>query len=345
MRLIPALLAFLLLASPSRAEEAAAPKILYLAHANKNDAGDNPTGAMAVTFKSALEAQAGPSLKVEIFPDGQLGGDAAVVELVKKGIIQSAIVSVGGLGKTYPLIGVLDYPFAFKRIEETFAVFDGPFGQAMGADIKAKTGLELVGFGDTGGFFSITNSKRPVRTPEDMNGLRIRTMGVDSHKAFIKSLGGEPVGIAWSEVYASLKAGVADGQMNPVTIIRFGKLDEVQKYLTLTNHIYTPYVWVANPGFLASLSDDERKALAQAARTAIGACRDLGRKSENSERGLPALKARMQVVQLSDKELDAFKRITQPAIAEVIAKNLGDEGKEWLVRFEDAIAKVQKGRK
>lgn len=343
MRPIPALLAFLLLAQTSAlAEEAAAPKVLYLAHANKNDADDNPTGAMAVTFKSALDGLTGSSLKVETFPDGQLGGDAAVIELVKKGAIQSAIVSVGGMAKTYPLIGVLDYPFAFKRIEETYAVFDGPFGQAMGADIKAKTGPELLGFGDTGGFFSITNSKRPILTPMDMKGLRIRTMGIESHKTFVKSLGGEPVGIAWSEVYASLKAGVADGQMNPITIIRFGKLDEVQKHLTLTNHIYTPYVWVANPDFLASLSDEERKALSLAVGRAISACRELGRRNETSERGLQALKARMQVVQLSDKDRDAFRNLAQPAIAEVIAKNLGDEGKDWLARFEDAVQKAQK---
>lgn len=347
MRIARALFPLLLvaLAGTALAQSPAESKILYLAHANRNDADDNPTGAMAVAFKAAMDASDQQSIRVEIFPEGQLGGDAQVIELVRQGIVQSAIVSVGGMARAYPLIGVLDYPFAWKRLEEAFAVFDGPFGKAMGADIKARTGLELLGFGDTGGFFVITNSKRPLRSPADMAGLRIRTMGIDSHKTFVRSLGGEPVGIAWGEVYASLKSGVADGQMNPVTIIRFGKLDEVQQHLTLTNHIYTPYIWVANADFLDGLGVEARGKVAIAAAKAIAAGRDLGRKIAASERGLPALKARMQIVALNDAEIDAFKRRAQPAFAEIIARNLGDEGTRWLAHFEDAIRQAQQPRK
>ncbi|CAA6605959.1 TRAP dicarboxylate transporter, DctP subunit [Rhodospirillaceae bacterium LM-1] len=317
-------------------------KIIYLAHLNKNDASDNPTAAMAVAFKAELESLSGQTLRVEIFPEGQLGNDAQVTGLVQKGVIQSSISSVGGVSKVYPLIGVLDFPFAFRKIEETYALFDGPFGQKMGADIKSKTGLEVLGFGDTGGFFVITNSKRPIQAPADMKGLKLRAMGVDSHRAFVSTLGAQPVGIAWNELYAALKSGIADGQMNPVTIVRFGKLDEVQRYLTLTNHIYTPYVWTINAPFMASLSEQERLWVTDAARKAIAAGRDLARGLANSERGLPALKARMAVYQPSEAEIEAFRKTTQPAMAQLIAEKLGAEGTDWLASFQDAVISAQK---
>ncbi|MDK9720929.1 MAG: DctP family TRAP transporter solute-binding subunit [Rhodospirillales bacterium] len=337
MRIFLALvLAFL----PLLTAQAADPKILYLAHLNKNDQADNPTAAMAVAFKRELEARSAGAIRVEIFPEGQLGGDAQVVGLVQKGVIQSAISSVGGMAKIYPLIGVLDFPFAFRDLKETYALFDGPFGQKFGADIAAKSGLRVLGFGDTGGFFIVTNSKRPVRAPDDMKGLRLRVMGVDSHKSFVKSLGAEPVGIAWNELYAALRGGLADGQMNPVSIVRFGKLDEVQKFATITNHIYTPYVWTANEAFLQSLSDDERRFVSEAARKGIEASRALA--SATHESALSAMKARMNVFQPSDKEIEAFRKIAQPAMAQLIGEKLDAEGLSWLAEFEQAVKDAQK---
>lgn len=334
------LLALILALWPFSAAQAADQKILYLAHLNKNDEADNPTAAMAVAFKRELEARSAGAIQVEIFPEGQLGGDAQVNELVKKGVIQSSISSVGGLGKLYPLIGVLDFPFAFRELKETYGLFDGPFGQKLGADIAAKSGLRVLGFGDTGGLFIITNSKRPVKSPDDMKGLRFRVMGVDSHKSFVKCLGGEPVGIAWNELYAALRAGLADGQMNPVSIVRFGKLDEVQKFATVTNHIYTPYVWTMNDAFMQSLSEDERRWVAEAAAKGIAASRALA--SASHEQALSAIKSRLQVVQPTEKEIEAFRKIAQPAMAQLIGEKLDAEGLTWLAAFEQAVKDAQK---
>lgn len=334
------LLALLLAIAPFFAAQAADQKILYLAHLNKNDEADNPTAAMAVAFKRDLETRSAGAIRVEIFPEGQLGSDAQVVGLVQKGVIQSAISSVGGMAKIYPLIGVLDFPFAFRDLKETYALFDGPFAQKLGADIAAKTGLQVLGFGDTGGLFIITNSKHPVRAPDDMKGLRFRVMGVDSHKSFVKSLGAEPVGIAWNELYAALRSGIADGQMNPVSIVRFGKLDEVQKFATITNHIYTPYVWTANEAFLQSLSDDERRLVSEAAKKGIEASRAMGVATHES--ALTAMKARMQIHLPTDKEIDAFRKIAQPAMAQLIGEKLDAEGLAWLAAFEQAVKESQK---
>lgn len=243
-----------------------AEKVLKLGHLNKDDPFDNATGAMTAVFKNLVESGTNGSVIVQTFPNGQLGKDAEVLQQVKIGVVQSGIHSTGGFASVYPMIGVLDVPFAFPNISATYAVFDGPFGAKLAADIEAKTGMKVLGFGDSGGFFNFTNSRRPVKTLEDFKGLKIRTMGLDTHKKLVSSLGGQPAGIAWSEVYTALQTGVADGQMNPVLIIAFAKFNEVQKYLTLSGHLFTPYVWVMNADFWNSLDANEQSVVSYAAK-------------------------------------------------------------------------------
>jgi tripartite ATP-independent transporter DctP family solute receptor len=314
-----------------------AEKTIKLSHLNKNDPFDNGTGAMAIVFKSLVESGTNGAVKVEIFPDGQLGKDNEVIQQVKSGVIQSSISSVGGVASVYPMIGVLDVPFAYPNISTTYQVFDGPFGKKLAADITKKTGLGVLGFGDSGGFFAFSNSKRQVKSPEDMKGLKIRTMGLESHKTVVSSLGGQPVAINWAEVYTSLQTGVADGQMNPVPIIKFAKFDEVQKYLTLTNHLFTPYVWLINKGFYDGLSAQEKDVVRFAAESAIVACRGINRIIEASDRGLPALAQKMQIYAPTKDELAKFRELAQPAVKAQIAKSYGKEGETMLADFLAAI--------
>ncbi len=321
---------------------ALAQKTLKLAHLNKNDPFDNATGAMAAVFKALVEAGTNGSVKVEVFPDGQLGKDNEVLQQVKAGVVQSSIASVGGIASVYPMIGVLDVPFAFPNISATYPVFDGPFGDKLAADITKKTGLGVLGFGDSGGFFVFTNSKRAIKAPEDMRGLKIRTMGLESHKAMVSSLGGQPVAINWAEVYTSLQTGVADGQMNPVPIIKFARFDEVQKYLTLSNHLFTPYVWVINKRFYDGLSAQERAVVDYAARSGIVAGRGVSRIIEASDRGLPALAAKMQVYSPTAEERAKFRAAAQPAVLNYVKKTFGAEGESMLAAFLGAIDAANK---
>jgi tripartite ATP-independent transporter DctP family solute receptor len=321
---------------------AMAAKTIKLHHLNKDDPFDNPTGAMATVFKSLVEAGTNGTVTVQIFPSGQLGKDAEVLQQVKAGVIQSGIHSVGGFASAYPLIGVLDVPFAFPNISTTYAVFDGPFGQKLAADIEKKTGMHVLGFGDSGGFFQLTNSKRPIQSPDDMKGLKIRTMGLDTHKAIISSLGGQPAAIAWSEVYTALQTGVADGQMNPVPIIAFAKFEEVQGYLTLSGHLFAPYVWVVNQDFWNSLSDSEKDVVTYAAKSAIVAGRGMGRIIEASDRGLPALSKKMKVNALTAEQKAKFKELAAPKVEALIVEKYGAEGQEMLNAFMQAIQQAQK---
>lgn len=325
------------LATTLGAAPAFAAKVIKLHHLNNDDPFDNPTGAMATVFKSLVEAGTNGEVTVQTFPNGQLGKDAEVLQQIKAGVVQSGIHSVGGFASAYPMIGVLDMPFAFPNISSTYAVFDGPFGERLAGDIQARTGLEVLGFGDSGGFFAFTNSKRAIHSPADLDGLKIRTMGLDTHKTLVSSLGGQPAAIAWSEVYTALQTGVADGQMNPVPIVSFAKFDEVQKYLTLTQHLFAPYVWVINKEFFDSLTPEEQAVVRYAARSAIVAGRGMARVIEASDRGLPHLAQRMEVYTPTAAEREAFREAAQPAVRKVIVERFGAEGEEMLDAFLAAI--------
>lgn len=147
-------------------------KVIKLHHLNKDDPFDNPTGAMATVFKSLVEAGTNGGIQVQTFPNGQLGKDAEVVQQVKSGVIQAGIHSVGGFASVYPMMGVIDIPFAFPNISATYEVFDGPFGQKLAADIEKKTGLHVVGFGDSGGFFISPTPSGPSNPPKIWRGSR-----------------------------------------------------------------------------------------------------------------------------------------------------------------------------
>lgn len=328
------LLSFALVAVPG---QALAAKTLKLAHLNNEDPFDNATGAMAAVFKSLVESGTNGSVEVQIFPSGQLGKDKEVLQQVKAGVVQSTIATSGGMASIYPLIGVLDIPFAFPNISATYEVLDGPFGDKLAADINKKTGLQVLGFGDSGGFFAFTNSKRPVKTPADMKGLKIRTMGLQTHKALVSSIGGQPVSLPWAEVYTALQTGVADGQMNPVPIIKFAKFDEVQKYLTLSGHLFAPYPWVINQKFYDSLTKEEQNVVDYAAKSAIVAGRGISRIIEASDRGLPALAKKMEVYSPTPAEKEMFREAAVPAVKQYVVESLGKEGEEMLKAFLDAV--------
>ena len=316
---------------------AVAAKTIKMHHLNKDDPFDNPTGAMATVFKSLVEAGTNGSVLVQTFPSGQLGKDKDVVQQVKAGVIQAGIHSVGGFASIYPMIGVLDIPFAFPNISKTYEVFDGPFGAKLAADIDKKTDLHTLGFGDSGGFFHLTNSKRPIHTPADMAGVKIRTMGLDTHKAIITAMGGQPAAISWTEVYTALQTGVADGQMNPIPIIAFAKFQEVQKYLTLSGHIFAPYVWVMNNDFWNSLTASEKEVVNYAAQSAIVAGRGMGRIIEASDRGLKELSKTLKVNTLTAAEKAEFKKVATPAVKKLIVEKFGAEGEELMNAFLKAV--------
>ena len=317
----------------------AADVTIRVAHLNPEGAFESHSGAMTTIFKSLVESASGGAIEVKLFPNGQLGKDNEVIQQVRDGIVESAISSAGGIAQHYPLVGVFDIPFAFPNIAVANRVIDqrSEFGMKFSADLEAKTGLKVLGLIDSGGFFAFTNSKRPITSVDDMEGLRIRTMTLPTHQAIISSLGGKPTPLPWAEVYTALQTGVADGQMNPIPIIAFAKFNEVQKYLSITNHVITPYIWTMNKDFYNGLSDEHRALIDWASEVATEAGRGVSRVIEASEKGLPALANGMEVNAVSPEELEKFAAAAQPAVRKLIDEKLGSEGTEMLDAMLSAI--------
>ncbi len=306
----------------------AADVTIRLAHLNPEDPFQSHSGAMAAVFKSLVESNSNGAIEVQLFPNGQLGKDNEVIEQVRSGIVESTISSSGGMAQHYPLVGVFDIPFAFPNIGVASRVIskDSAFGKKFIADLEGKTELKVLGLIDSGGFFAFTNSKKPITSVADMDGLRIRTMTLPTHEAIVSSLGGQPTPLPWAEVYTALQTGVADGQMNPVPIIAFAKFDEVQKYLSVTNHIITPYIWTMNKDFYDSLSPEHKTLVNWASEVATEAGRSMSRVIEASDKGLPALAAKMEVNVVPPAEQAKFAEAAQPAVRALIEEQYGAEG-------------------
>ncbi|MDA9556980.1 DctP family TRAP transporter solute-binding subunit [Vibrio sp.] len=336
--LVAAALASSMLAAPM----AMAEKVLRIGHDNKADMLENPAHAFVGVFKNLVETNSNGEIKVQVFPSNQLGSAKEHIQMVRDGQIQGTLSSVGALAGYYPRIGVLDVPFAFTSNSATYEVFDGQFGEVLARDIEGEMkDVKVLGFPDTGGFFAVTGSKRPVTSVEDFKGMRIRTMTLPTHQKIIQSLGAEAYPLSWGEVYSSLQTGVIDGQMNPIPTVSFAKFDEVQEHLTLTNHLFAPYTFMVNKGFYDGLNAEEQKIVADAVEAALSANRGLSRLIEASEdRGLAGLKKKMKVTALTSDQREALKQATQPVIIDYLNETQGVKGKELLNLFLTEVEKA-----
>lgn len=305
--------------------------VIKFGHDNKTDPFENPAHACTAVFSNVLASGTNGSVTVEVFGSNQLGTAAEHVQQVRDGILQATLTSTGALASYYPRIDVLNLPFAFSDISSTYSVYDGPFGAALARDIEAELGdVVVLGFPDTGGFFAVTNSKRPIAELADFQDVRIRTMTLPSHQKIMQSLGAEAYPLAWGEVYSGLQTGVIDGQMNPVPTISFSNFSEVQKYMTLTNHLFSPYTLMVNRAFYEGLSDSERAVMGNAARNCVEASRGMSRVIEASDRGLAGLMDKMQVTALSADQRKAMADASQPAFEAHVQENLDAKAVELL---------------
>ncbi|MGO4915949.1 TRAP transporter substrate-binding protein [Pseudogemmobacter sp. W21_MBD1_M6] len=326
------------------AQAHAADVTIRLAHLNPDDPFKSHSGAMAAVFKSLVESNSNGAIEVQLFANGQLGKDNEVIDQVRSGLVESTISSSGGIAQHYPLVGVFDIPFAFPNIGVASRVMtmDSSFGKKFVTDLESKTELKVLGLLDSGGFFAFSNSKKPITSVVDMEGLRIRTMTLPTHEAIVSSLGGQPTPLPWAEVYTALQTGVADGQMNPIPVIAFAKFDEVQKYLSITNHVITPYVWTMNEDFYAGLSDEHKNLINWASEVATESGRAMSRVIEASDSGLPALAAKMEVNVVPPAEQAKFAEIAQPAVRSLIEEQYGAEGTDMLDALLSSIEEEKK---
>jgi tripartite ATP-independent transporter DctP family solute receptor len=220
--------------------------------------------AMRDVFVKEIEEGSGGRIKVELYPNGQLGGDREMTEAVQMGTLQMAIPASSAMAGFDKRIQVLDLPYLFTSRESAFKALDGELGKKLD-EYLAQKGFVNLGYQENG-MRHITNNKGPVRTTADLKGVKIRTMENPMHIAFFKELGATPTPMSWGELYTALKQGTVDAQENPYALISDGKLNEVQKYVSETGHVFSVTLLVANKQFIEGLPDDLRELVIKAGR-------------------------------------------------------------------------------
>jgi len=304
---------------------------IKFAHVDPADPYISKKGAAGVTFKGDLEAATSGAVSVKLFPAGQLGGERELIEAVKLGTIQIAMVSAA-IASYYKEAQVLDIPYLFSSAPVAWKVMDGPFGKEMAADCLKKTGLRVLAYGETG-FRNFTTSVKLIKSPADMKGLKIRVMESPVYVAMIKGLGAQPTPIAWPETYTALQQKVVDGQENPVSVIAANKFYEVQKYLTIDGHSYGVDFILINEKFYQSLPKEIQQDVKMAAINAGWSGRSI--QQLNSAMGVGLLQEKgMQIYKPNAKELDAFRQATQKPVIEYVEKQIG---KTWIDKLQKAV--------
>ena len=271
-------------------------------------APDSHYGLGADAFIAKLEELSGGEWTGTQAPAGQLGGERDMIEGLQIGSLDVVITSTGPLGNFVPEIYVTDLPFLFRDYDHARKVLDGEIGQELLAKIDENN---LVGLGwSENGFRNVTNSQRPVNTPEDLQGLKLRTMENKVHMEAFTDLGASPTPMAFPELFTALQQGVVDGQENPVTVIVASKFWEVQKYLTMTGHVYSPVAILASPVLFEGLTDEEKGWFREAAKASAAATRAEVNRLEDE--GIALLEENgMEVVTEVDKS--AFADLIEPA--------------------------------
>jgi tripartite ATP-independent transporter DctP family solute receptor len=215
-------------------------------------------------IKQEIETRSKGRIKVELYAGGELGTPTQTVVQTRQGILQMVNVEAGHYTSVYPNIQVFSIPYLFIDRQIAWHMLQGKTAQAIKDDMAQKTGLRPLEFKENGGFRNFSDSKRPLHTAADLKGLKIRTMSSPLHMQIVKDLGASPTPIPFTELYSALQLKVVDGQENAVTVFRWPKLEEVQKYMILDGHVYSFLVNLINEKWLRSLPPDLQAVILQA---------------------------------------------------------------------------------
>ena len=238
---------------------------IRLAHPDPADIYTSRKAAGSTVFKYLVENETGGAVKVNLFPAGQLGGEREMAEAVKLGSVQMGMLS-GPFSGFCKEAQVFDIPYLFPSLLVAYRTLDGPFGKELAQECLQKTGMRILTYAQVG-FRNFTNSARVIKTPADLKGLKFRVMENPVYMNLVRSMGGAPTPIPWPETYTALQQKVVDGQENPISAIKFAKLYEVQKYMTMDGHTFGVSFMLINEKFFQSLPKEYQTIVKNAALT------------------------------------------------------------------------------
>ena len=278
-----------------------------------NGPDGHPAVAGMKKFAETVAAKSGGRFKVNIFLNGTLGSDQAVVTAVQGGTIEMAVMNTGILASVAKELAIFDFPFLFANEKESDALVDGPEGKKLHAKLEEK-GIIGLSYWELG-YRQITNSKRAITKVEDIEGLKLRVIPNPINVAWVKALGANPTPMPFPEVYGGLEQKAIDGQENPVSVIAANKFWEVQKHITLTNHQYNPQSVIFSKKLWDSLSPADRKMLDEAADEAAKTQRSAARAAVATNLDL-LKKNGMTVSEFSPAEVAKLRDKMKPVIAQ-----------------------------
>lgn len=289
----------------------------------------------ARAFKSIVERKSAGRVEVKIYPSGQYcAGERECVENLQSGVLDVFMTTFGGFGNFFGAGQAFDLPYIFRDDAVAECVLDGPLiSDLRDAVLREGLGLRLMTVGNTGGWRDIATTKKPIRTPADLSGLKLRTTPSPLEQAFVRDLGANPTPIAWSEVYLALATGVVEGTKNSIQDIVSMKLDEHVKYMTADRHAYMGAIWWysdkrwnALPADLRAVIEDGFEALQETTRRIP---------KEREQQAIATFKAAGgEIIQPSEEDIIDF--VAAAAGARDWYRNT--YGGDWLARLDDAVA-------
>ncbi|SOE49769.1 TRAP-type transport system, periplasmic component, predicted N-acetylneuraminate-binding protein [plant metagenome] len=329
------LAAMLAVGGPAQAADDFKPRLVRFGFGLVDDSNQ---GRAARLFAKEVEQATGGKMRVRAIGNASLGSDTQMQQALIGGAQEIMVGSTATLVGIVPEMAVWDTPFLFNTAEEADVVLDGPVGEKIKAKLEAKGMVGLVYWEN--GFRNLTNSKRPVEKLEDLGGVKLRVMQNNVFIDSFKTLGANAVPLPFSELFTALETRAVDGQENPFNTVLSSKFYEVQKYLTVSNHVYSPWIVTVSKKWWDTLSPAEQKVLKDAAIKS----RDAERQDTRQEavKALADLKAKgMQVNTLQPAEVDRMRE-RLASVNAGIAKSVGQE--TWN-EVEAAVAQARAARK
>lgn len=271
---------------------------------------------LATYFKEQIEERSEGEITVTIFPQGQLGNDAAMVDGTRSGIIDIVMTGLNNLTGLVPDAGAFELPFIFPTRADAYAVLDGEIGQGISAQFEPE-GLKMLGYPENG-YRNMTNNRGPIVEPADVSGLQMRVNNSRALSDMFQLLGATPQQIPVAELYTALETGVVDAQDHPIGIVQSFKFDEVQDYLSMTQHAYSALALAMNMDKFDGLDEEQQAMVLEVAAEAVAMQRELAQEREDEM--IADLESKgMQVNR--DVNAEAFQEAVRPVWDSFVQQN------------------------
>lgn len=308
-------------------EAAAEPITIKIAHMN---AETHPASIALQKFKEDVAAASNNTIIIDLYGNSVIGGENEVEQMVEDGSMDaSLLMGMGYWQGMDPRVAVDEMPFLFSSKENARNAYDGEFGEMLKGIIHECSGLTVVNFWESG-FRYFTNNIRPIYTPEDVPGIKFRSYQGEYRMAMFKALGVDAVPIAMNELFTALQQKTVDGQENPLNTIVASAFCEVQKYLSLSGHIYNTSTLVINTDLWNSLTAEQQEIISTCAADASKYCREL--MDENEQSLLEKCKEAGMEINEVDKE--AFREALQP-VYDLYASQAGADGEKLIAMAQE----------